>query len=96
MSYAAGISLTFPDHGVASPYIFFYKQEKKYGSSYLNEDLKPQVKIGTSSNHVVLNDLQWFILVTFKSNISKNEVHELGDPSLTLSMYCGRYIRITN
>jgi len=43
-----------------------------------------------------LNDLQWFILVTFKSNISKNEVHELGDSRHTLSMYCGRYICITS
>ena len=47
---------------------------------YMNEDLKPQVKIGTSSGHVFLNEMQWFILVTFKSNIPKNEVHELGDP----------------
>ena len=58
---------------------FFNEQETKYVSVYLNENLNPQVKIGTSSGHVVLNDLQWFILVTFKSNISNNEVHELGD-----------------
>jgi hypothetical protein len=38
---------------------------------------------------------EWFILVAFKSNIPKNEVHELGDPRHTLSVYCGRYIRIT-
>ena len=43
----------------------------------------------------MLNDIQWFILVTFKSNMSKNEVRELGDPRHTLSMFCGRYIRIT-
>jgi len=58
---------------------FFNEQEKKYVSFYLNENLKPQVRIGSSSGHVVLNDLQWFIPVTFKSNILKNEVHELGD-----------------
>jgi len=75
---------------------FFYEQETYYVSVYLNENLKPQVKIGSSSGHVVLNDLQWFILVTFKSNISKSEMHELGDSRLTLSMYCGRYIRITS
>jgi len=44
----------------------------------------------------VLNDIQWFILVTFKSNISKNEVHELGDPHHNLSMYWGRQVRITS
>ena len=74
---------------------FLFNEETKYVSVYLNENLKPQVKIGTSSGHVVLNDLQWFILVTFKSNIS-NEVHELGDSRHILSMYCGRYIRITS
>jgi len=75
---------------------FFNEQETKYVPVYLNENLKPQVKIGTSSGHVVLNDLQWFILVTFKSNVSKNEVHEFGDSRHALSMYCGRYIRITS
>jgi len=45
----------------------------------VNENLKTHLKTGTSSGHMVLNDLQWFILVTFKSIISKNEVHELGE-----------------
>jgi hypothetical protein len=31
-------------------------KETKYVSIYLNDDLKPQVKIGTSSGHAVLND----------------------------------------
>ena len=52
------------------------------------------MNIGTSSLHVVLNVIKWFILVTFKSNISKNEVHENGYPRHSLPMYCGRYIRI--
>jgi hypothetical protein len=39
--------------------------------------------------------MQWFILVTFKSDIPKNEVHELGNPQHTLSVFYGRYIRIT-
>jgi hypothetical protein len=75
---------------------FLNEQETKYVSVYLNGDLKPHVKSGTSSGHVVLNDLQWFILVIFKSNISKNEVYELGDSRHTLSMYCGGYICITS
>ena len=78
------------------PTFFLNHQETKYVSIYLNEDLKSQVKIGTSSGHGVLNEMQWFLLVSFKSNIAKNEVHELGDPRHTLSMYCGRYIRITS
>jgi hypothetical protein len=45
---------------------------------------------------VVLNQIQWFILVTFKDDIPKNEVHELGDSLHTLSVYCGRYINITS
>jgi len=75
---------------------FFNDQETQYVSVYVNENLKPQVIIGTSSGHVVLNVLQWFILVTFMSNILKNEVHELGDSRHTLLMCCGRYIRITS
>jgi hypothetical protein len=63
---------------------------------YLNDDFKPQVKIGTSSGHAVLKDTQWFILVTFKGDIPKSVVHELGGSRHTLSVYCGRYIRITS
>jgi hypothetical protein len=37
---------------------FFNEQKTKYASFYLNENLKPQVKNGTYSDHVVLNDLQ--------------------------------------
>jgi len=42
----------------------------------------------------VLNYTQWFILVTYKDNIRKGEVHEHGDSSHTLSIHCGRYVRI--
>ena len=64
---------------------------------YLNDDnLKPEVKIGTPSGHAVLNQMEWVILVTFKSYIPKNEVHELGDLQHTLSVFCGWYIRITS
>jgi len=75
---------------------YLNEQEKKYVSIYLNDDLKPQVKILTSSGHAVINEIQWFILVTFKSDIAKNEVHELGDSQHTLSVNRGRYIRITS
>ncbi len=43
---------------------------------------------------VVLNQMQWFILVTFKDHIPKSEVYELGDSRHTLSLHCWRYIRI--
>jgi len=76
---------------------YLNEQQTKYVSIYLNDDnLKPEVKIATPSGHAVLNEMQWFILVTFKSYIPKNEVHELGDPQHTLSVFCGRYIRITS
>jgi hypothetical protein len=39
---------------------------------------KPQVKTATFSGQAVLNDTQRIILVTFKSEIPKNEMHELG------------------
>jgi hypothetical protein len=75
---------------------YLNEQETKYVSFYLNDDLKTQVKIGSSSGHAVLHETQWFILVTFKSDVPKNEVHELGDSQHILSMYCGRYIRMTS
>ena len=34
--------------------------------------------------------------MTFKSDIPKNEVHGLGDSQHSLSVYSGRYIRITS
>jgi len=73
---------------------YLNEQETNYVSIYLNNDLKTHPKIGTSSGHAVLNEIKWFILVTFKSDIPKNKVHELGDLQHTLSVYCGRYIRI--
>jgi len=88
----------FPDGsvGITSTYILS-QRAKKYVSIYLNnDDLKPEVKIETPSGHAVLNKIQWFILVTFKSNIPKNEVHEVGDSQHTPSVYCGRYTRITS
>ena len=73
---------------------FLNKHRTKYVSIFLDETLKPHVKIASSSRSVVLNQIQWFILVTLKSYIPKSEVHELGDSSHTLSLHCGRYIRI--
>jgi hypothetical protein len=58
---------------------FLNEQETKYVFVYLNDDRTPQVKIGSSSGYAVLNDIQWFVLVTFKSHIPKSEVHELGE-----------------
>ena len=54
------------------------------------------MKTGTFSGHAVLNEIQWFILVAYKSDIPKNKVHELGDSRHTLSEYCGRYMRNTS
>jgi hypothetical protein len=75
---------------------YLNEQETKYVSFYLNHDLKPQVKIGSSSGHAVLNEIQWFILVTFNNDTPKNKVHDLGDSQHTLPLYCGRYICITS
>jgi len=78
------------------PY-YLNEQQTKHVSIYLNDDnLKPEVKIGTPFGHAMLNEMQWFILVTIKTDMPKNEVHELGDPQHTLSVYCGRHIRITS
>jgi len=67
---------------------YLNEQQTNYFSIYLNDDdnLKPVVKIGTPSGHAVLNEMQWFILVTFKGYRPKSEVHELGDLQHTLSV----------
>jgi hypothetical protein len=56
---------------------YFNEQKTEYVFVYLNDDLAPQVQFGTSSGYVVLNDTQWYILVTFKGHIPKNEVYEV-------------------
>jgi len=63
---------------------------------YVDDNLRSQVKIETPSGRALLNYTQWFILVTFKDNIPKGEVNELGDSRHTLSLHRGRYIRITS
>jgi hypothetical protein len=74
---------------------YLNEQDTKYVSFYLNDNLKPQVKIFISSDHVLLKDTRCFIVVTFKSDIPKNELHELGDSHHTLPVYFGRYICTT-
>jgi hypothetical protein len=54
------------------------------------------VNIARSMNHVVLNETQRFVPVTFKSSKPKRELHVLGDSPHTLSVYCGRYIGISS
>ena len=46
---------------------------------YLDDNLRPQLKIEAPSGRAVLNYTQWYILVTFEDNIPKGKVHELGD-----------------
>jgi len=62
----------------------------------LDDNLRPQMKIETPSGSAPLNYTQWFVLVTFKDNIPKGEVHGLGYSRHTLSLHRGRYIRITS
>jgi len=66
---------------------YLNEQQTKYVSTYLNDDkLKLELKIRSPSGHAVLDEMQSFILVTFKSDKPKNEAHELGDPQHTLSV----------
>ena len=69
--------------------------QRKYVSLFLDENLTPHARIVCGNRAVVLNQIQWFILVTFKDNIPKNVIHELGDSLHTLDLYCGKYARIT-
>ena len=67
------------------------------------QSTSPSTWMATSNHRWRLGLLQatwcWitvFHSCEFKSNIWKNDVHELGDSRHTLSMYCGRYIGITS
>jgi hypothetical protein len=53
--------------------------EDKYVRIFLDEILQPHLKMASSSHSVVLNQIQWFILVTSKSHIPKNEMNALDD-----------------
>jgi len=76
---------------------YLNKQQTMYVSIYLNDDnLKPEEKTGTPSGHAVLSEKHWYILVTFKGGIPKNETHVLREAEHTISVYCGRYIFITS
>lgn len=56
---------------------FLNKERTKYVAIFLDENLTPQVKLTSSSRNVVLNQMQWFILVTFRNDIPKIHVHDL-------------------
>jgi hypothetical protein len=66
-----------------------------YVSIYLNDNLTPYVKIVSSARTVVLNQIQWFILLIRKDHIPKDVMHELGDSRHTMDSY-HRQIRITS
>jgi hypothetical protein len=51
------IIIVFQITGLLRRIFFFNEEETKYVSVYLNENLKQHMQIGTSSGHVVLNDL---------------------------------------
>lgn len=72
------------------------KARIKYVSIFLDENLTSQVNIVISFLAMVLNRIQWFILVTFKDHIPQDVLLELYDLSQTLDLYCGQYIRITS
>jgi hypothetical protein len=69
--------------------------QTKYVSLFLDENFAPHTRIVCDKKAVMLNQIQWFLLVTFKDNIPKNVFHELGDSLNTLVLYCGKYARIT-
>ena len=81
---------------VTSTYLLPQRKEIKKVSVYLDFNLRSQLMVETPSGRALLNDTQWFVLVTLKNIIPKSKVHELGDSHNTLSMHCGRYIRITS
>ena len=86
----------FPDVVVTSTYILSQRARKKVRHHLPEWWPQTASEDWNLFRYAVLYETQWFILVTFKSHIPKDEVHELGDSRHTLSVYCGQYIRITS
>jgi hypothetical protein len=61
----------------------------------LDQHLTPYARILSGKHEVVLDQMQWFILLAFRNNIPDNKIHKLGDSLHTLDLYCGKYPRIT-
>jgi hypothetical protein len=72
------------------------KARIKYVSIFLDENLTSQVKIVISYRTMVLNRIEWFILVTFKDHMPQGVLLKLYDLRHILDLYCGPYIRITS
>lgn len=53
---------------------------------FVVENLTQRVKNVSYSRTVVLSEIQWFIVVTFKYYISKEVLYELGDCRQTLDL----------
>jgi hypothetical protein len=62
---------------------------------FLDYNPIPQLKNVSPSRIVVLNQVQGFILVTFKDHIPKDVMHELGGSHQTIDLSCQLYIRLT-
>jgi hypothetical protein len=74
---------------------FLDSARTKFETVFLDEYLTPQVKIASSTHHVVLNPTARVIVVSFKNGIPKNTVYHLADSHHFLQMYSNRHIRIT-
>jgi len=88
----------FPDVGILVTSTYLQPQRKGNKESFPLLGRWPETlrKNEALSGRTLLKDTQWFIPVTFKYNIPKGEVHELSDSCHTLSIHCGRYVRIMN
>jgi len=83
--------------GVTSNYLLPQRATNAVVSIYLNDDnFKPEVKIGTPSGYTLINEMQWIILTTINSDVTKIQLHELGDTQERLSMNGGRHFHITS
>jgi hypothetical protein len=74
-------------------YFWIRRRQCMWPSLWLRSDTAN--KNLSSSRTVVLNQIQWPILVTFKDHIPKNVMHEHGDWRHTLDLYCRQYIRVS-
>ena len=74
---------------------YLNEQQTNHVFIYVNDNLKGREDCNSFWSHIFKRDA---VVHSghIKRVIPKNEVDELGDPQHTLSVFCGRYIRITS
>lgn len=71
------------------------KAQTKCVTDFLDLYLTTQVNIAFCSGVVVLNAIEWFIVLPFKTGIPNSTLYQLAACYRTIDMYCKLFSRVT-